>query len=138
MSGAARYLGMGCGLFVLLSICITFLSCYVIVPTPPREAAQAFLADVREDDWTGALQRMSAAYQRGHDARRLEWAVGRMPNLARHTSVTFWNASFEGNTATLDGTLSSPEGEIAVAFEMIQSDGYWYVDRVVLQGTPLE
>lgn len=138
MSRAGRYLGMGCGLFLLLSICTTFFSCYVCVPIPARDAAQAFLADVRDDDWPSALQRTSADYQRGHDARRLEWAVSRLPDLERHTSATFWNASFEDERATLDGSVTTPDGEVPIGVEMVRSEGYWYVDQVVLRGVPLE
>lgn len=138
MSRAGRYLGMGCGLFLLLGLCTTFVSCYALVPMPARDAAQAFLTDVRGRDFASALQRTSAAYQSTHDAARLQQAVARLPRLDQHTGATFWNASFEDEGATLDGTLSTPDGEIPLGVELVQVDGYWYVDQIVVQGVPLE
>lgn len=138
MSRASRYVGMGCGLFLLLGLCTTFVSCYACVPMPARDAAQGFLADVRGRDYASALQRTSAAYQRTHDAAALERSIARLPRLAGHTGATFWNASFEDARATLDGTIATPDGDVPIGVELIEADGYWYVDQVVVQGAPLE
>ncbi len=138
MSRASRFLGIGCGVALLIGLCSTSLSCYVCVPMPARDAAQAFLEDIRQRDWAGAHQRTSAEYQSRHDAARLEQSVARIPRLDQHSGATFMNASFEDDRATLDGTMSTPDGEIPVAAELVQVDGYWYVDQVVVEGVPLE
>ncbi|MDQ3034611.1 MAG: hypothetical protein M3Y87_19535 [Myxococcota bacterium] len=119
-------------------MCATSVACYAIVPAPARDAAQGFLADVRDASWQSALQRTSAEYQSAHDAARLEAEVQRIPRLAQHTSATFVNATVDGETAVLDGTLSSPDGEVPVGVELREIDGYWYVEQLVVQGVPLE
>ena len=138
MNRAGRYVGIGCGLFLLLGLCTTFVSCYVFVPMPARDAAQGFLGDVRGRDFASALQRTSAEYQSTHDAARLEQSVARLSHLSQHTGATFWNASFEDARATLDGTLATPDGDVPVGIELVETDGYWYVDQVVVRGVALE
>lgn len=138
MSRAARIAGVGCGALSLVTMCATSIACYAIVPAPARDAAQGFLADVRASSWQSALQRTSAEYQRGHDAARLQQEVQRLPHLAQHTSATFLNATIDGETAVLDGTLATPDGDVPVGVELSEIEGYWYVDQLVVQGVPLE
>jgi hypothetical protein len=129
---------MGCGLAGLLGICLTSLAFYTVVPGAPRDAAHGFLADVRAENWSAALQRMGAAYQQTHAATALADSVKNIPALARHTSATFWTAAFEGDACVLDGTIEGPDGEFPIAVELRRVDGYWYVEHVVVQGVALE
>jgi uncharacterized protein YhdP len=138
MSRATRLAGLGCGLLSPLAMCATSITCYAIVPAPARDAAQGFLADVRGASWQSALQRTSAEYQSHHDAARLAREVERIPRLAQHTGATFMNATVEEESAVLDGTLSTPDGEVPVGVELREVDGYWYVEHLVVQGVPLE
>lgn len=138
MSRALRLAGLGCGFLALVGTCATSVACYAVVPAPARDAAQGFLADVRTSAWQSALQRTGAEYQREHDAAALERAVEALPRLARHTGATLWNASLDGDEAVLDGTLTTPDGEVPIALELEQTDGYWYVELVVVQGEALQ
>ncbi|AKF04858.1 hypothetical protein [Sandaracinus amylolyticus] len=138
MSRALRIAGVGCGLLAFVATCATSVACYAVLPAPARDAAQGFLADVRASQWQSAVQRTSAAYQRDHDAARLQREVERLPRLARHTDATFMNATLDGETAVLDGVLVTPDGEVPIAVELEHDAGYWYVDLVVVQGAPLE
>jgi len=138
VSRGARIVGIGCGLLALVAIGGGFLACTILAPMPAREAAQGFLADVRAANWSAALQRTSASYQREHDAASLARAVASVPSLMHHTSATFVNGSLDEDRANLDGFLSSPEGDAPIAVEAVRADGYWYVDALVVQGVPLE
>jgi hypothetical protein len=138
MSRPLRLAGIGCGLLALLATCATSFACYALLPTPPREAAQAFLADVRDGEWESALRRTDAEYQRTHDAASLEREVRRLERLAGHTSATFVNASLDGDQAVLDGSLDTPDGAVPIGVELERVDGYWYVALVAVQGAVLE
>jgi hypothetical protein len=135
---AANFLGMGCAFFALCATCLASFSCYALLPTPARDAAQGFLADVRARDWPSALRRTSSDYQRAHDQYALQQAVSRIPRLDQHTGSVFYNATMESDGAQLDGTLSTPDGDIPIGVELVEVDGYWYVDHLVVQGVPLE
>lgn len=138
MSRASRTAGLGCGFFSLLTMCGTSIACYAIAPAPARDAAHGFLSDVRASSWQSALQRTSAEFQSHHDAAALEREVKRIPPLALHTSVTFMNATLDDDTAVLDGTLRTPDGEVPIGVELREIEGYWYIEQLVVQGDPLE
>jgi hypothetical protein len=144
MARAANIAGIGCGAVLLLGMCGASIATYVAIPARARDAAHGLLADVRASSWSSALQRTSPTYQRSHDARALEQAVRAMPRLAGHTGATFWNASFERegdppvDTAVLDGTIETPDGALPLAVELIDVEGYWYVEALVIEGRPLE
>lgn len=138
MNRASRFAGIGCGLFLLIGICTTSLSCYVCVPMPARDAAQGFLSDIRSRAWPSALQRTSADYQTRHTEVSLQQAVSRAPRLEQHTGATFYNGTVDGETAVLDGTIDTPDGAVPIGVELVLYEGYWYVDQLVIQGVPLE
>jgi hypothetical protein len=48
------------------------------------------------------------------------------------------NAAFEDDRATLDGTIATGDGDIPIGVELVEADGYWYVDALAIQGVPLE
>jgi len=104
------------------------------------DAATGFLADVREDDYASALQRMSADYQRDFDATHLRTEVESIDPLEEHLTalLTSVESRDDGERATVEGSLYGPFGEANVAFELREDGGYWYIDLVVVDGTPLE
>lgn len=140
-SGWVRALGFGCGFLAFGGFCILGLSARMILAqaSDATAAAAGFLADVRADDWASAHQRMSARYQRDHDAAHLQAEVGRVEPLGEHVTalLTSVETSDDGTRSTVEGSLYGPFGEAAVAVELSQDGGYWYVDLVVVDGRPV-
>lgn len=109
---------------------------------PAANAVSGFLEDVRGDDYTSALRRMNATYQRDFDAARLERELNALPGLQDHvtsvlTAAESQDAVDDHARATVEGALYGSEGEIPVAFELTEDAGYWYIDLVVVDGRPL-
>jgi hypothetical protein len=141
-SGWLRALGLGCGFLAFGGFCIVGLSARMIVAqlSDATGAASGFLADVRAGDWASAHQRMSAAYQRDHDAAHLQREVARISPLHEHLTalLTSTESSDDGERTTVEGALYGPFGEAAVAVQLSKDGGYWYVDLVVVDGRALE
>lgn len=109
---------------------------------PAANAVSGFLEDVRSDDYTSALRRMNATYQRDFDAARLERELNALPGLQEHVTSVLTAAESQDTVddharATVEGALYGSEGEIPVAFELTEDAGYWYIDLVVVDGRPL-
>ena len=101
--------------------------------------AESFLSDVRNDDYTSALARMSSTYQADHSAAQLESRVAGIHSLADHNfSFLASHEDHEDDRVTVEGSVYGPDGEAPVAFEVSQVNGYWYVDLVAVEGRPLE
>ncbi len=141
-SGWMRALGFGCGFVAFGGLCIVGLSSRMIMAQAngAASAASGFLADVRDDDYASALQRMDASYQRDFDAAHLQGEVHRITALEEHVTalLTSTEAHDEGERVTVEGSLYGPSGEVPVAFELAEDGGYWYVQLVVVDGTPIE
>ncbi len=140
--GWLRALGAGCGFVAFGGLCVLGLSTRMILAQgdDAADAATGFLADVREGDHASALQRMSADYQRDFDAAHLRTEVERIDPLEEHVTalLTSVESRDDGERATVEGALYGPFGESNVAFELREDGGYWYIDLVVVDGTPLE
>lgn len=141
-SGWVRALGFGCGFLAFGGFCVVGLSARMIFAQAGDAAAAAsgFLADVRADDWASAHQRMSATYQRDHDAAHLQAEASRIEPLGEHVTalLTSSEASDDGERTTVEGSLYGPFGETPVAVQLSEDGGYWYVDLVVVDGRALE
>jgi hypothetical protein len=141
-SGWLRALGFGCGFVAFGGLCVLGLSTRMILAQvdDASSACSGFLADVRDDDHASALQRMSADYQHDFDAAHLAAEVARIDALENHVQpiLTSVETQSDGESATVEGTLYGSFGEAPIACELSQRDGYWYIDLVVVDGTPLE
>gem|GEM_PF-2423327 len=143
-SAWTRWLAFGCGFLAFGGICVVGLSLRMVAAQadPAANAVSGFLEDVRGEDYTSALRRMNATYQRDFDAARLEREVHVLPGLQEHltsvlTAVESQDA-FEGHArATVEGALYGTDGEIPIAVELSEDAGYWYIDLVVVDGRPL-
>ncbi len=136
-----RILGIGCGFIAFGGFCLLGLSIttFTTMMSPAADAAESFLADVRNDDWSSALARMSSSYQASHSASQLESRVGQIPQLADHGFAFLTShEDHEDDHVTIEGSLYGPDGEAPVAFEISEVNGYWYVDLVAVEGTPLD
>ena len=137
----ARFLGIGCGFIAFGGFCLLGLSITAVTTmfSPAADAAESFLADVRNDDYTSALARMSSTYQADHSAAQLESRVAGIHSLADHNfSFLASHEDHEDDRVTVEGSVYGPDGEAPVAFEVSQVNGYWYVDLVAVEGRPLE
>lgn len=143
-SAWTRWLAFGCGFLAFGGICVVGLSLRMLVAQadPAANAVSGFLEDIRGDDYTSALRRMNATYQRDFDTARLEREVRALPGLEAHLTSVLTAAesqdALDGHArATVEGALYGSEGEIPVAFELSEDAGYWYIDLVVVDGRPL-
>jgi hypothetical protein len=135
-----RALGVGCGFLAFGGLCIVGLSGRMILAQADdaSAAASGLLADVRDEDFASAHQRMSSDYQRDHDVAHLQAEVARIDALEEHVTVLLTSAeSHDDGRATVEGSLYGPSGEAPIAFELSEEGGYWYIDLVVVDGTPL-
>jgi hypothetical protein len=137
----ARFLGIGCAFIAFGGFCLLGLSIttFTTMLSPATDAAESFLADVHNDDYTSALARMSSAYQAGHSATDLQTRVEQIPSLADHRfAFLTTHEDHEDDRVTVEGSVYGPDGEAPIAFEVSQVNGYWYVDLVAVEGQPLE
>jgi hypothetical protein len=137
----ARLFGIGCGLLAFGGFCLLGLSITAISTmfSPAADAAESFLADVRNDDYASALARMSSAYQASHSAAQLQQHVEAISPLSTHGFA--WLTSHdahEDDRVTVEGSVYGPDGEAPIAFEVSEVNGYWYVDLVAVEGRPVE
>ena len=137
----ARILGIGCGFIAFGGFCLLGLSitAFSTMFSPAADAAESFLADVRHDDYVSALARMSSAYQANHSAADLQTHVETIHPLRDHgLSFLTSHEVHEDDRVTVEGSLFGPDGESPIAFELSEVNGYWYVDLVAVEGTPVE
>jgi hypothetical protein len=135
-----RILGIGCGLFLFGGFCIGGLAIpwMMAASSPATDAASGFLADVHESAWSNALARMSSEYQSSHSASQLEANVRGIDALADHDLAVLTNVeTHDDGHVTVEGSLYGTSGESPVAFEVTETNGYWYVDLVAVGGRPL-
>ncbi|MBX7191583.1 MAG: hypothetical protein K1X94_05980 [Sandaracinaceae bacterium] len=141
-SGWLRALGIGCGFVAFGGLCVVGLSTRMILAqtSDAADACSGFLGDVRDDDHASALQRMDADYQHDLAAAHLRDEIARISPLESHVQaiITSVESRNEGDASTVEGSLYGSFGEVPVACELSQRDGYWYIDLVVVDGTPLE
>lgn len=146
-SNTWKYVGIGCGVAALLSICAVG-GCFacgaagiggiVAATEAPATASHGFFSDVRGHDLAHAYGRMSDTYRATHPAAAFEAAVVGTPGLSEHTDATFNNRSINGGTATLSGTLDSPSGALPVSVVLHDAGGgTWQIDSVTVSGRPL-
>jgi hypothetical protein len=137
----ARFLGIGCGFIAFGGFCLLGLSitAFLTMLSPAADAADSFLTDVRGEDYTSALARMSSAYQADHTSADLQRRVEQIPALHDHGFAFLTNHEEHTEThVTVEGSVYGPDGEAPIAFEVSQVNGYWYVDLVAVEGQPLE
>lgn len=140
-SGWLRALGIGCAFLAFGGLCVIGLSTRMILAQGDDAAAacSGFLGDVHSEDFASALQRMNADYQHDFDAAHLEHEVGEVEALDEHVSALLTSVeSREDDRATVEGSLYGTFGEVPVACELSEREGYWYIDLVVVDGQPLE
>ena len=146
-SSAWKYVGIGCGIAVLLSLCAVG-GCFacgaagigglVAATEAPAAAAHGFFADVRGHDLTHAYGRMSDTYRAGHPQAGFEAAVHGVPGLETNTDSTFTGRSINGSTAIFHGALTTPSGPLPVSMNLRDTGGgTWVIDTVIVNGRPL-
>ncbi len=138
----AKYIAIGCGAVLLLGCC-TFGTlgavCWSMVGGP-HKYAHGFLADVKQGNYPAALQRMGHAYQSSHDAASFEQAARALPALTEQTDATLASVNVDGSghAARVEGTLTTPAGDVPISMVLSQAGDYWYVEQVVVGGQPLQ
>jgi hypothetical protein len=135
----AKYVGMGCGMMLLLGLCCAgggFLVFRSLLGEPHRYA-HGFLDDVRAGNYPAALQRMGAGYQATHDVARFQQGVAALPPLTQQTDATLSNVNVQNDVANVSGTLTTPQGAVPIILVLTHAGEYWYVDQVQVGGVPL-
>lgn len=146
-SSAWKYIGIGCGIAVLLSICAVG-GCFACgaagvggifaATEAPATAAHGFFADVRGHDLAHAYGRMSDGYRAAHPQPTFEAAIHGVPGLEANTDSTFTGRQINGSSATLHGVLTSPSGPLQVSVMLSDTGGgTWVIDSILVNGRPL-
>lgn len=138
-----KWIGIGCGVIVLIGVCI-FGACTLCAggiwqaTDAPAQAAHGFFADARAQNWQNAYQRMSPSYQSTHTAQTLQAAASQIPAITQQTDSTFTNRQVQNATANLDGHLTTPSGPAPVNVTLSNQGGVWYIDSITVSGMPLQ
>jgi hypothetical protein len=139
-----KIVGITCGVLLLLSCCCGggFLAMggaglSAIFNSGAKGSTDAFLDELKANNHAQAFQRMGGAYQATHDVNTFTAAVATMPALTTFTDRTMNNISINGSSATVSGTLTTPQGAQQVVFQCSQSGEYWYIEQVVVNGVIL-
>lgn len=129
-SGSYRWLALGCGALILISVC-GIVGVVLLIDrnvSEPANAARGFLLDIRSRNYGQALQRMSPTYQSTHDLSRFQLDVAAIPALAMHHDETILTNDIDGRTATIEATLSTPSGPTPVTVTLTEIGEHWYVE----------
>jgi hypothetical protein len=136
---ALKWIGIGCGLFLLLGLCAgggVALMCQSQLG-PPVDASASFFADVRRGNYQQALSRMNGNYQTTHPLPTFQQNVQQIPALTQQTGASFNSTSVNNDVATVSGNLTTPTGDVPVTVTLSQVGGAWYIDSVMVQGQTL-
>ena len=129
-SGSYRWLALGCGALILISVC-GIVGVVLLIESnvsEPANAARGFFLDVRARNSAQALQRMSPTYQSTHDLSRFQIDVAAIPALATHQEETILTNDIDGRTATIEATLATPNGPTPVTVTLTPLGDHWYVE----------
>lgn len=135
----AKYVGIGCGVVLLLSCCIGGIGFYACsnALSGPKGAAEGFFVDMREGRPEAARMRMNGAYQNSHDLAAFQQAAATIPAIASQTDTTFNSIQINNSNATVGGNLTTPNGSVPVQLTLTKIGDYWYIDTVSVSGVPL-
>ncbi len=138
----AKYVGIGCGVVLLLGCCIgggAYFACSKFAGAlgAPKGQATGFFYDMREGRPEAALQRMDGPYQASHDLARFQQATATIPAIASQTDTTFSSIQINNGSATVSGFLTTPNGNIPVTVTLSNIGENWYIDSVVIANVPL-
>ncbi len=133
-----KWVGIGCGLFVMLGLCATGAVLLIVQSASgPVDATASFFADLRGGNHAQALQRMNGNYQSTHPLPTFQQNVAAIPSLVQQTGASFNSTSVNNNVGTVSGNLSTPTGDVPVTVTLSQVGEYWYIDSVMVQGQTL-
>lgn len=145
-SNVWKYVGIGCGVAALLSICVVG-GCFacgaasiggiVAATEAPATTSHGFFSDVRTGNTSGAYGRMSSTYRATHAEADFAASVAAIPGLATNTDSTFSGRALNGSTATFTGLLTTPSGALPVVLTLHDEAGTWVIDTAIISGRPL-
>lgn len=141
-SSTWKYVGIGCGILVLLGLCIGG-ACTVMcggaigagmaAMEPPAEATRVFFGHVRAGDTAGAYAETAASYQASHSEAEFLAALATMPELSASTDQTISNRNVQaGLGATMSGTLQGPGGTTPFSAHLVDQGGTWHIDTLTV------
>ena len=137
-SKVLKWVGIGCGVVLLLGICATGGILLVVQSaSAPVDASASFFADLRRGDYQQGLQRMNGNYQATHPLATFQQNVAQIPSLTQQTGASFNSTSVNNNVGTVSGNLSTPTGDVPVTVTLSKVGEHWYIDSVMVQGQTL-
>jgi len=145
-SSPLKYVAIGYRVLILLDVC-AFDGCMVMggagamgamgAVAAPAEQTKGFFADLRARNHAGAFARMGPAYQASHTLQTFQQNVDAMPALTQQTEDTINNRSVMNGTATMSGTLTTPQGDIPIEATLNENGAIWQIDALVVGGVAL-
>jgi hypothetical protein len=126
------YVGIGCVVLGLLAACGVGACVFALktMTDEPATYAKGFLDDTREGNFAQALTRMNASYQNTHSVATFQQAAEALPALTNHTATSFTNRSIANTSATVGGSLTTPDGSIPFQVTLTKIGEHWYIDAV--------
>jgi predicted component of type VI protein secretion system len=120
----------GCVLLVALVAAAIFGGTYMTTRAP-AEAAQQWLAEVRQGQAAAAQAGLSEGYRGQADSSEFEHAT---QAIARSKDATFPVRSVQNDRATLTGVLTGGGSPQPVVIHLVKEGGAWKIDKVELGG----
>lgn len=134
------YVGIGCGLIVLLATCGVG-GCLLFIKSQtdaPANMSHSFFKDVRTGNYQNAFSRMSHSYQQTHTLEQFQQGLAAVPALTQQTEATLTSRNVNDPTATMAGTLSTPSGDVPVSVQLEKNGEHWYIVSVTAGGATLQ
>ena len=103
----------------------------------PKGSTDAFLDELRANNYAQAFQRMGGQYQATHDVNTFTAAVATLPALTTFSDRTMNNIQVMNSTGTVSGVLTTPQGPSQVVFTCSKNGEYWYIEQVTVNGMVL-
>jgi len=135
-----KYVGIGCGVLLLLSCCIGGIGMYACgnALSGPKGAAEGFFLDMREGRPEAARARMDGVYQNSHDLAQFQAAAAAIPAISSQTDTTFSSIQINNSTGSVSGSLTTPAGDQPVQVTATKIGDNWYINSIVVSNIPLQ
>ena len=115
-SNTAKFIGIGCALFLLFGACCGSGVFYCAHQMQrPASYAHGLLLDIRQQNLQQALGRMNTPYQTTHDLNAFTQAVATLPELSTHTDASFSSVNISNGVTHLSGQLVTPTGSVPIS-----------------------
>ncbi len=124
--------------FLVLSavVCMLIVSCGWMKEL--KQPVLKFFETVQQGDIRGAYDQTSAAFRSSTGFEQFEQFLN-ASGLIRYASGSWTSVSFENNTGTVKGTVTTTDGAvIPLTVHLVRADTAWQIQRIELEGAGVQ